>query len=214
MNKFTRSNIFKFESITIKDEEMDKGILPESKVHLATIISFGIFELMLVLSHYLGDGYTAVQFSFLTFISLVLSRQMALDFAYHILLEIYNIPLMLMALFIPALLFDQGTIYESFIAGLGLFGFFFAFSAIASYIKGQMAGIGGGDVLFAFAIGGFLQGFLIFISMFLSSMLSLFITCFYKDKSNVPFGPGLLLSFWICLLFGSQILDGINKLLG
>jgi len=209
-----RSNLFKFESVTIKDEEMDDGWLKPNKVHLVTIISFIIFELMLVLSHFAGTEYTTAQFISLSVVALILARQIALDFAYHILLEIYNIPLIIMSIFIPSLVFDQGTITQSVIAGFGMFGFFLVFTLIASWLKGQLAGIGGGDILFAFAIGGFLQGFLIFISMFLSSMLSLVLTFFYKDKQNVPMGPGLLISFWLCLLYNEQIIDLLNQYLG
>lgn len=214
MSEFTRANIFKFESITIKDEEMDKGLLPENRVHIATFISFLFYQGLIVLAHYLGADYNLMQFITLSIMALILARQTALDFAYHILLEIYNLPLIIAAIFVPAMIFDSGTISQSLIGAFALFGGFFAFTAIASWLKGQLAGIGGGDVLFAFAIGGFLQGFLIFVSMFLSSMLSLVITCFYKDKKNVPFGPGLLISFWICLLFGEQILTLLNKYLG
>ncbi|HAG52949.1 MAG TPA: hypothetical protein DCL21_04090 [Alphaproteobacteria bacterium] len=209
-----RSNLFKFESITIRDEEMDDGWLKPNRVHLATLISFVIFELMLLLSHFYGADYSIVQFVSLSVVALILARQIALDFAYHILLEIYNVPLIIMSIFIPSLVFDQGSITQSIIAGFGLFGFFLVFTLIASWLKGQIAGIGGGDILFAFAIGGFLQGFLIFISMFLSSMLSLVLTFFYKDKKNVPMGPGLLVSFWLCLLYNEQIIDLLNKYLG
>ena len=211
---FTRANLFKFESITIKDEEMDKGWLAEHKVHLATVLSFIVYELLLILSHYIGADYTLMQFASLSFVALILARQTALDFAYHILLEIYNLPLILMSIFVPALVFYEGSISTSLIAGFSVFGFFLAFTLIVSWIKGKVAGIGGGDILFAFAIGGFLQGFLIFISLFLSSMLSLVLTVFYKDKQNVPMGPGLLASFWLCLLFNEQILDILNKFLG
>lgn len=211
-SKFDRSNLFGFESITIKDEEMVQGILPGNKVHLTTLIAFVILQGMLILTHLFLNQFTTGQFIFLSFLALSLARQIALDFAWHIMLEIYNFPTVILAIFVPFYLFDQGSISQSLICGFSLFMFFLVFTLITTKLVGKPAGIGGADIIFSFAIGAFLLPEVIFISLFLSSMVSLIITSFYKNKTEVPMGPGLLISFWICLLYQEQISDLFNKL--
>lgn len=212
-SKFDRSNLFRFESVTIRDDEMAKGALPGNKVNLVTLFSFAILELMLVLTQLFLHEFTTAQFVFLSVLGLSLARQIALDFAWHIMLEIYNFPAVILSIFVPFYLFDQGSISQSLTCGFGLFMFFLAFTLIASKIAGKPAGIGGADIIFAFAVGGFLLPQVIFISLFLSSVVSLVITSFYKNKTEVPMGPGLLIAFWICLLWQEQILEIFNKLI-
>lgn len=211
-SKFDRSNLFKFESITIKDEEMVQGKLPGNKVHLATIISFVVLELMLLLTHFFVNEFTTAQFITLTVIAISLARQIAFDFAWHIMLEIYNFPLVIASIFIPYYIFNQGSITQSLVGGLSLFGFFLFFTLIMSKIMKKHAGIGGADIIFAFSMGAMLLPEVIFISIFLFSVLSLIVTFFYKSKQEVPMGPGLLASFWICLLLQEQMLNLFMKL--
>lgn len=212
-SKFDRSNLFKFESITIKDDEMVHGKLPGNKVHLATFISFAILELMVFLTHFFVGEFTMAQLITLTVIAVTLARQIAFDFAWHIMLEIYNFPLVIASIFIPYYIFNQGSITQSLIGGVGLFGFFLFFTLLISKIMKKHAGIGGADIIFAFSMGAMLLPEVIFISIFLFSMLSLIITFFYDSKQEVPMGPGLLASFWICLLLQEQMLNLFMKLI-
>jgi prepilin signal peptidase PulO-like enzyme (type II secretory pathway) len=211
---FDRSNLFKFESITIKDEEMVTGSLNPKKINLVTLGVFALLELMVLLTHSFVNEFTTLQFATLSVIALLLARQIALDFAFHIMLEIYTFPLIIASIFIPFYVFNQGSITQSLICGFSVFMFFLLFTVISSKIVGKLAGIGGADIIFAFAFGAFLLPEVIFIGIFLSSMLSLIITCFYKNKKEVPMGPGLLLAFWICLLYQTQILEIFNKFIG
>lgn len=206
-SKFDRSNLFGFESITIKDDEMVQGALPGNKVHLVTILAFLGLESLLVIAHLFLNEFTLAQFAFLSLLALSLARQIAFDFAWHIMLEIYNFPTVIASVFVPFYLFNQGSITQSLVCGVVMFLFFLIFTLIASRIAGKSAGIGGADIIFAFAIGGFLLPEVIFICIFISSIISLIITSFYKNKYEVPMGPGLLISFWICLIFQQQILD-------
>tara|TARA_Y100001960_G_C14704505_1_gene843601 strand:+ start:564 stop:1220 length:657 start_codon:yes stop_codon:yes gene_type:complete len=212
-SKFDRSNLFGFESVTVKDDEMVQGALPGNKLHLVTLLSFLALEGLLLVAHFFFNEFTLAQFAFLSLLALSLARQIALDFAWHIMLEIYNFPTVIASIFVPYYLFNQGSITQSLVCGFAMFMFFLLFTLVASRIAGKSAGIGGADIIFAFAIGGFLLPEVIFISIFLSSVLSLIITSFYENKSEVPMGPGLLVSFWICLLFQEQILDIFNKLI-
>lgn len=208
-----RSNLFEFESKTLLDEELDNGILPENKLNKATVVIFMILELI-VLGGFFLHSYSMLQMLFLSSMALLVARQIALDFTYHVFLDIYTLPMAMGAMLAPALLFKNGNMLESIIYGLGFSLLLLSISLVCSWVKKQPAGIGGGDIKFAFVMGGFLPGMILTVCVFMSSVISLFVTTLYEDKTNVPFGPGLLLSFWICLIFKIEILTFLFKALG
>lgn len=209
---FLRTNLFNFESKTLLDEELDHGILPENKLNIATVLFFVFLELLMFSGAYLYS-FSVLEIVFYSLFALFLARQIALDFAYHVFLDIYTFPMALAAVFMPQLL-GNGTILESLMYGISFFLILLLVTLICSFIKKSPAGFGGGDIKFAFVMGGFIPGFILLISIFISCVISLFLTFFYKDKTNIPFGPGLLLSFWLCLIFRDDILTLIFKYLG
>src|SRR5690606_9941935 len=90
------------------------------------------------------------------------------------------------------------------------------FLAIVILSKG---GMGGGDVTLIAALGfvlGFKHIFLnIFLSFIIGAILSLFLllTKIKTRKDPIPFGPFIVLSFFITVLWGQSILDWYFKLL-
>ncbi|MCP4355181.1 MAG: prepilin peptidase [Proteobacteria bacterium] len=211
--KIDRSNLFEFESRTLEDEELDNGALKPNRLNIATIGFFVLFEAVLFVANYMQE-YTLAQFGFLSVFALFLARQTAIDFAYHVLLDIYTFPMMLLSIIVPSMLLDHGTVQGSLAGAVGFFVGMLALSWICTKIMKKPAGFGGGDIKFVFVMGGFLSGFLINVSILLSCIISFILCLFYEDKKNIPFGPGLILSFWICLVFSEPILDLLYNLLG
>lgn len=81
--------------------------------------------------------------------------------------------------------------------------------------------IGGGDVKLGFVLGLFLltpiNAFLmIFLASVLGSLYALVlqVTGKYKKQMHIPFGPFLLISVYVLVLFGSNLISGYQRLIG
>jgi prepilin signal peptidase PulO-like enzyme (type II secretory pathway) len=91
------------------------------------------------------------------------------------------------------------------------------FGSMYWYSKGKW--IGGGDVKLGFWLG-FLVGlkmvyFLILFSYTLGAIFSVFLLIFLKKKmkSEIPFGPFLVIGTWMVIFFQDQILNIWNNLI-
>lgn len=213
MSKLYTKQLLKVERNTVLDEELDIGKLSGKNLNLATLISFLFYQCILVIAAYF-NSFSVVEYLALTVVSLLLARQTALDFAYHVFLDIYNLPLAIISVILSVYVFGYNSLLVSLVCGMFVFLIFLSFTYICSKILKKPAGIGGGDIKFAFSIGAFLGGIYSYVAIVLSCVFNFILTFFYKDKTNIPMGPGLLLGFWICVLFYDFIATNLIKYLG
>lgn len=107
---------------------------------------------------------------------------------------------------------SPGYLIDPLVGGLSLFGLFYA---IFHASKG--AWIGGGDVKLAFLLGllagGFLESMLLlFVASIIGTAVSLpfLVIKKLKAKSQIPFGPLLIMATFIVYLFGVSLLDWLR----
>lgn len=90
--------------------------------------------------------------------------------------------------------------------GLGAFGFFYAL-----YVIGRGRWMGGGDVKLVFVLGVLVGGVSTIVGLFIAFLSAAavgMVLILSKHKSRrdmVPFGPFLLLGFWLAFFFGDHI---------
>ncbi len=112
----------------------------------------------------------------------------------------------LITLFIPD---NDVTLYRGLAGGAGSFMFFLIMMLAYYYIRGR-EGLGFGDVLLISAIGFFVGILnLVFIVGF-ASLLGLIIMALfmkYSKQKLFPFGPFLVISAWVYLLWGYRLFE-------
>ena len=211
MSKLYTKQLLKIERKTVSDEELDCGILKGQNLNKATLICFALYQSLMLFAAYIYS-FSLLEISLLTIISLYLARQTALDFAYHVMLDVYTFPLIIATGI--SIFFIHSTDYSNYLsAGLGLGFAFFAFTQICCFVMKKPAGLGYADAKFII-LAGFLLGWLLsYISIVLACIINFIITFFYKDKKNVPMGPGFLLGFWLCFLYGEFILSKLRMII-
>lgn len=110
----------------------------------------------------------------------------------------------IISLFIPG---NEVGLISGLAGGVGSFIFFVAIMMAYYYIRGK-EGLGFGDVLLISAIGFFVGGLNLVMIVALASLLGLIIMSIFmkysKDKL-FPFGPFLVVSSWIYILWGYKI---------
>jgi prepilin signal peptidase PulO-like enzyme (type II secretory pathway) len=103
---------------------------------------------------------------------------------------------------------------ESLLGGIVLSGFF---GLLYWYSKGKW--IGGGDVKLGFWLGMLVSlkmvYFLILISYTLGAVIAIFLLLFFKKKmkSEIPFGPFLIIATWVIIFYQDYILKIWNNLI-
>ncbi len=107
---------------------------------------------------------------------------------------------------------SPGYLIDPLVGGLSLFGLFYALFHAS---KGTW--IGGGDVKLAFLLGllagGFLESMLLlFVASIIGTAISLpfLVIKKLKAKSQIPFGPLLIMATFIVYLFGISLLDWLR----
>jgi prepilin signal peptidase PulO-like enzyme (type II secretory pathway) len=129
------------------------------------------------------------------------------DLKYYLVLDVVVWPGIIIAFLYNFFLLkvDLFSLLIAGVVGVSFFGIQFIFS------KGKW--IGGGDILIGLLIG-FTLGWpkvilAIFISYILGSIIGIILLTFKKKgwSSQLPFGPFLVFSTWLTILFGDIILD-------
>lgn len=133
----------------------------------------------------------------------LLTRLIALDFQYHILANIYLIPLGVIgvgyACFLgqPHALASAVGVLGGLLGGLLIHG-------VLGVLSGYKAGLGGGDIKFLAAAGAWLGIGLLPVVLWLALGIMLPLVLWQqrqKHKQELPFGPALIGAFWLTLLF-------------
>jgi prepilin signal peptidase PulO-like enzyme (type II secretory pathway) len=219
MNKNTQKSklytkqFLTFERNGITDEELSLGKLKGENLNKATWCFFIFYELLLIVAAYIYN-FDFLKMLSLSIMALMMARQTALDFAYHVMLDSYNFIMALFSVILAVAVFDFHSFSTAITTGLSLGFVLFMFTVITSLILKRPAGLGFADAKFAVSIGAFLGSFLSYICILISTVLNFALTFTYKKGEEVPMGPGLLVAFWICLLFKQPILQTVWKFIG
>ena len=132
-------------------------------------------------------------------------------------------------LFVSAMDFRYGLIFNRFLLAMGLIGtaLDFAgwladpFDGVAGAFLGSgllllvrwasRGGMGGGDVKYAFVLGLWLGWEMMLLALFLSflagGVAAAFLICCHWKENRVPFGPFLSMGGCIAFLYGSRLLQ-------
>ncbi len=110
----------------------------------------------------------------------------------------------LISLFIPG---NETSLISGLAGGAGSFAFFMLIMIAYYYIRGK-EGLGFGDVLLISAMGFFVGGLNLIMIVAMASLLGLIVMSIFmkysKDKL-FPFGPFLVISSWIYILWGYKL---------
>lgn len=128
----------------------------------------------------------------------ILWRFIMIDLSYYLLPNIYVILLGFIGLVAAALTPDLSLMASGVGIFSGLFGGLLVNFLIA-VLTGHKGGLGGGDIKFLAASGAWVGLGLLPMILWLSFLMM--IPFFFMKKRALPFGPALVLAFWITLLF-------------
>jgi leader peptidase (prepilin peptidase)/N-methyltransferase len=110
-------------------------------------------------------------------------------------------------------IYPNMTIKQSILGAASGFLFFYILSFLGKKLKGEEV-MGGGDLKLIAAIGAFLgvygAFFTIFLSPFLGLVSWLIVKLVNKEQFHIPYGPSLIITSWIYILYGSSILNFFN----
>lgn len=175
-------------------------------VELATGLIFGFGYYFYFLSSFYSGDNIILAFVFYLIMSIFLIIIFIYDLKYYLVLDKIIWPAIVIA-FIFNLILRNNLLYLLLAAGIGFLFFWLQFKIS----KGKW--IGGGDVLIGILIG-FLVGWpkvllVIFISYIIGSIIGIILLILKKKQwsSKIPFGPFLVFSTWLVILFGDIILD-------
>lgn len=142
---------------------------------------------------------------------LLLVFSLAFDLKYMILPDFSTIILIVMAFL--GVIFDKINIIPYLLSGVGAFGFLYLL-----YLITKKKGMGFGDVKFAFFMGLFLGwpkvGVAMYIAFILGALIGLIGIIFGKmgRKSKIPFGPFLIIGFFLAWWWGEQFIRVFLKM--
>lgn len=192
--------MFAFESRWLPAEDLGEGPLPNKYLGVATL---ALFVAALGTMRFVGMPEDAATFIMQTLIALLLSRLIALDLVYLVLPDVYTIPLALIGLLWAA----TGLGINIVDAGIGAatgFAFTFAFMYLLYKLKGDAAGLGGGDLKLISAAGAWLGLSGLFLMLPLACIISICLLFLPFKNNEIPFGPGLCTALWLVLITSDQ----------
>ena len=178
-------------------------------VELFTGLVFILIFFKFPLSHIFSIVFYLIVSSFLIVIFVY-------DLKHYLILDKVIYPLIALNILYNLLFMEQGVFINSLVSALGSFLFFLLIFLIS---KGSWMGFG--DVKLAFFIGLFLgypnTAVALFLSFFIGAIIGLGLIILRKKtmKSEIPFGPFLVLSIFISLFFGAEIIGWyFNSIVG
>jgi prepilin signal peptidase PulO-like enzyme (type II secretory pathway) len=181
-------------------------------VELTMAILFMVYEL--IMFHRLDmAAWQLVLFLIGLIIIVLLVFEFVFDWKYMILPDFSTVILILMALIMITL--SKENLFWQFVAALGASGFFL-FLNLAT--KGN--GMGMGDVKLAVFMGLFLGTQKIILALYIAFIVGaawgivLMILKKANKKSQVPFGPFMILGFWVAWWWGDLIFKFVNIKIG
>ncbi len=164
---------------------------------------------------YFRFGFT-LDFLFYSLISSVLIVITFIDLQQMIIPDVLVVIILSLSTFYKVLIYFMGGSPEIFSSIIGLIMAGGLFLAIVLLSRG---GMGGGDVTLIASLG-FILGwkkilFAIFLSFILGAIISVFLLAakLKSRKDPIPFGPFIVLGFFITLLWGQAIIDWYLSLL-
>lgn len=191
--------MWKFEERFVDKNEIEEGVLKEKYLLPVTLILFLIFIAIPFICQ-----QTTYPYWVYAIVSAISARLIAIDLRHFILPDVYTLPFLILGIIIPPL-FSEVSVTHTIIGAV--VGFIVPFSiAYGMYLwKGNMAGLGGGDIKLIAACGAWV-GILSFpIFMMFACVTSLIVSIFAFKNNHIPFGPGLCIALWIILIFQENI---------
>ncbi len=181
------------ETKTIPKNECTKGLLPAHYLTPLTLILFFLFLYMLI----------PIYSWWILLPALFMARLLAFDLRYHILPDIYTLPLLIFGI-AYTYFYTTNILLDHILAiFLALFsGIIFIF--LNNCFKQLNTGIGGGDLKLMAALGAWLGLANISLAIALACLFTVPFAFIYK-KEAIPFGPGLILALISFLLWGKNI---------
>ncbi|TJX16298.1 prepilin peptidase [Tissierella creatinini] len=170
---------------------------------------------VLYISMYFRFGFT-LDFIFYSLISSVLLVITFIDLQQMIIPDLLVVIIFILSVFYKGIIYFRGGSPEIFSSIIGLIMAGALFLAIVLLSRG---GMGGGDVTLIASLG-FILGwkkilFTIFLSFILGAIISVFLLAakLKSRKDPIPFGPFIVLGFFITALWGQAIIDWYLALL-
>lgn len=185
-------NLLPHEAATIpKQERTAPHLSPKNltRLHIATAIFLAAMLVIAPTSPYIWLYITLIP---------LLTRLLCLDVQYHILANIYILPLAIIGLIVAAFTSQMALIASAIGLFTGLLGGLLINASIR-ILTGKNAGMGGGDIKFLAAAGAWLGAGLLPIILWLA--LAIMLPFFLFKKAQLPFGPALIIAFWLVLLY-------------
>ncbi len=193
--------LFPHEAATIPaPERATTHITPKTFTTLHLFTAFALLA-ALILALF-SSAITPTMFWLYLALMPVLTRLLCLDVQYHVLANIYILPLAIIGLITAG--FTSQTAFIASALGLfsGLLGGLFI-NATIRILTGKNAGMGGGDIKFLAAAGAWLGVGLLPVVLWLA--LAVMLPLFFFKRAQMPFGPALILAFWLTLLYKNTV---------
>lgn len=188
-----------FERRWLPEEDIGKGFVPAAHLNVATIVITLLLSLCFLYSENNFHPVLSI------FLAVVLGRLLALDLTHLVLPDVYTLPLIFFGLIIPPLFGLHGWLYGLTGAAIG-FVFPLLFAIAVEKLSNANSGMGGGDIKLLAAMGAWLGPIFLTFSLPLACFLTLAFAFRIPKNQDLPFGPGLIISFIIFLLFSESIL--------
>ncbi len=168
---------------------------------------------LLFLLNYIIFGFS---FKFLT--SILISSLMIIifisDFKYYIILDSPILIASILYLILEFIFLDIKTTILSFCSGVTMFVIMILIMLLGNLIF-KRESLGGGDIKLSFFIGMVLVPRLSLISLIFASFFALIYACIFlqiKKESEIPYGPFLMIGFYITFLLSPYLLMFLDSI--
>ena len=188
-----------FERRWLPEEDIGQGFVTPEKLNIVTIAA--ILLLSACFLYFSATLHPVLSI----FLAIILGRLLALDLAHLVLPDVYTIPLILLGLTLPPLFGLHSWTYGLTGATIG-FIFPLLFAIAAEKLSNANSGMGGGDIKLLTAMGAWLGPIFLTFSLPIACFLTLAFALRTPKNQDLPFGPGLIVSFIIFLLFADRIM--------
>ena len=188
-----------FEKRWLPQEDISKGFITEQKLNMVTYVS------ILAIFLFLYTSASTLGLPLQILLAVVLGRLLALDLTYLILPDVYTLPLIGLGLLLPPLFGLHSWIFGLIGAVIG-FVFPLVFAVLVEKISKTNSGMGGGDIKLLAAMGAWLGPINLAFSLPIACFATLAFALRIPKNQDLPFGPGLIISFIIFLCFSEKIL--------